>query len=804
MKKRIGRYAGVTAVSMMAMFSAAAETLTYDGNNRLTSAVLAGEDLTIPEDVTIAAGAKLSGFGSLTFTGAVATEGVLELSADQSKAALTGPAELLGTEFSTVVANVDIDTLVPAFLTMGGASANGNGEPYNISRGPGWLEVQYHNKPYDAIKIVKARFEQRGADVVGKVLWAGCSYAFRKGSDFDLLPYESKTVATPEYPKRDYGIKSVQFVRQATLSIAFKGVTALGGVVSNATAGVRVTVADSERNQDSLVQDGIGAFYISGRSQVRLLNPNFFTFQNSLAGSFGSIAVETDDSADNPCTNFVQDVLKETTWTTVATNASLSAVTNVKAFLWGEPFGKSAQKGTIFHFSNDGRRLTCQFQHSTHRTWSGHNDYLIKGVQLELMQQGSDIVGRTPAARHYYSETGASNPIGLDLMQPNCLTNLVAIDTNKAGYCLLNTTLMFDRPLSSTADVFVNNDVTRGTMTVKGTASSPASLRIKTSRGFPNYGEADVFANADMILNVDVTSETSGPVYGGGECNLRVHPGGVLKQYGRNSFGTKVFVDVDGGELVLGYGRSDDENCQAYLPQLSLRNGARVTGLPPYVGKLLSNGVWKVGGTSPSVCSNGIILVGTDDAAAFASKWVLDVSDTGADGVADFMLCGDVTQHNPESNHRIEVEKCGNGVVGHDGDWNASVLRVIKDGAWRFVSNSGNENADISLEGGNLEFADGTKTQLGTLTVSASATLTLEAGAQVAFADSALETWNLADGEMIDIIGEIGPKSLRFGTSRTLGLAKVRKFRLNGTEKMHQDQDGYLVPGPQGLAIIVK
>jgi hypothetical protein len=211
-------------------------------------------------------------------------------------------------------------------------------------------------------------------------------------------------------------------------------------------------------------------------------------------------------------------------------------------------------------------------------------------------------------------------------------------------------------------------------------------------------------------------------------------------------------VDVDGGELVLGYGRSDDENCQAYLPQLSLRNGARVTGLPPYVGKLLSNGVWKVGGTSPSVCSNGIILVGTDDAAAFASKWVLDVSDTRTDGAADFMLCGDVTQNNPESNHRIEVEKCGNGVVGHDGDWNASVLRVIKDGAWRFVSNSGNENADISLEGGNLEFADGTETRLGTLTVSASATLTLGAGAQVAFADSALETWNLADGEMIDVI----------------------------------------------------
>lgn len=803
MKKRIGRYAGVTAVSMMAMFSAAAETLTYDGNNRLTSAVLAGEDLTIPEDVTIAAGAKLSGFGSLTFTGAVATEGVLELSADQSKAALTGPAELLGTEFSTVVAGVDIDTLVPAILTMGGASANGNGEPYNISRGPGWLEVQYQNKPSDAIKIVKAKFEQRGADVVGKVLWAGCSYAFRKGADFDLLPYESKTVATPEYPKRDYGIKSVQFVRQATLSVAFKGETALGGVVSNATAGVRVTVADSERNQDSLVQDGIGAFYISGRSQARILNPNFFTFRNSLAGSFGAIAVETDDSADNPCTNFVQDVLKETTWTTVATNASLSAVTNVTAFLGGTSFGSGA-KGKIYYYSNDGRRLTCQFQNSASISYHEKYDYLLKGVLLELKQSGSDIVGRTPAARYWYANKGESNPIGMDLMQSICLTSSVATTVSGTGYCLSKMTLMFDRPLSSTADVFVNNNVARGTIAVKGTERSPASLRINSANALCIYGEADVFADADMVLNVNAKNETAGLVNGGGEFNLRVHPGGILRQYGKDAFGTKIFVDVDGGELVLGYGRSDDENCQAYLPQLSLRNGARVTGLPPYVGKLLSNGVWKVGGTSPSVCSNGIILVGTDDAAAFASKWVLDVSDTRTDGVADFMLCGDVTQNNPESNHRIEVEKCGNGVVGHDGDWNASVLRVIKDGAWRFVSNSGNENADISLEGGNLEFADGTKTQLGTLTVSASATLTLEAGAQVAFADSALETWNLADGEMIDIIGEIGPKSLRFGTSRTLGLAKVRKFRLNGTEKMHQDQDGYLVPGPQGLAIIVK
>ena len=56
-----------------------------------------------------------------------------------------------------------------------------------------------------------------------------------------------------------------------------------------------------------------------------------------------------------------------------------------------------------------------------------------------------------------------------------------------------------------------------------------------------------------------------------------------------------------------------------------------------------------------------------------------------------------------------------NDVVGkRRGPWG---IRVIKDGAWRFVSNSGNENADISLEGGNLEFADGTENRLGTLTV---------------------------------------------------------------------------------------
>ena len=249
----------------------------------------------------------------MTFAGAVVTEGVLELSADQSKAVLTGPATLLDTEFTIVVEGAHIDTLVPASLTMGGSSANGEAEPYNVSRGTGWMEVQYQSKPSAALKIVKARFEQQGENIIGKVLWAGCSLVNSKGADFNLLPYESKSIATPSYANNDYGIKSVKFVKSAALSVAFTGDAAFGGVISNATAGVRVTIEGKGR--DRSVMDGTGSFYIAGRSQVRLSNPNFFTIRNPLAGSFGSLAVETDDSVGNPYTNFHYDVLKETEWT---------------------------------------------------------------------------------------------------------------------------------------------------------------------------------------------------------------------------------------------------------------------------------------------------------------------------------------------------------------------------------------------------------------------------------------------------------------------------------------------------------
>lgn len=775
-----------------------AETFSYDGEGRLSSVELAGDTVTVSDAVTIADGATVSGYGSLAFTGATTTEGLLKISADQGRAVLTGPDTLLDTNFATVLKGADLDSLAPDSATMGGASANGSGEPYNVVRGPGWMEVQFQNKPSTANKVVKARFEQSGADVVGKVLWAGYSNSLHKGADFDLLPYTSSTVATETNPKGAYGIKSIKFVRTATLSVSFEGQTTLGGVVSNANAGVCVTMKGPA--PDSGATGGTGQFHLGSRSLLQLLDPHGFVIQNSLAGSFCGISVETDGSVSNPSTNFFYDVLGEKSWTVVAANASLASVTNVTAFLGGSSFNASGVAGKMYHFSNDGRTLTCQFQNSTHRDWSGHDDYLIKGVLLELRQNGSDIEGRTPAARYFYSETGAPNPIGMDIMQPNCQTGSVATSATGNGYCLMKTTLLFDRPLASAAGIRANK-IARGTMTARGTPSAPASLRIDSAYGLSTYGEADILENAEMVLNANGLNETSG-IANGGDFNLRVHPGGTLKQSGSNVFGTKLLVSVDGGELALGYGRTDDGSCHAYLPKLFLRNGARVTGLPPCVGKLLEEGVWKVYGSSPSVCSNGVILVGTAEGAAFDSKWVLDVADTGSGGAADFTLCGDVTHENPSANPRIEVEKRGVGVVEHDGAWLAPTRRVVKDGTWRFAANGTNAAADIALEGGGLEFAAGTTNVLGRLSVSAPATLAFEAGARVEFSDSAAEAWSLPAGGVVNITGTLDSCSLRFGTSKTLG-SKVRALRFNGM-KVHQSSDGYILPGPEGVLMIVR
>lgn len=776
-----------------------AETLTYDGENRLVSAVLTGETLTIPEDVTIAAEATVSGYGSLTFAGAVATEGQLTLSADQSQAVLTGPATLLDTSFTTVVPNADLDSLVPGFVTMGGSSASGTGKPYNVSRGPGWLEVQYHNKPATATKVVKARFEQSGSDVMGKVLWAGYSNTLREGADFDLFAYTPSTVATPDSQKNAYGVKSVKFVKLTTLDVVFAGKTTIGGVVRNDTAGVRVTMDNTSAKQ----KDGTGALDIARCSQLRISNPDGFNV-TGLSGSCGDIVIETDGFVVMPSTNFCHDVLKESEWTVVATNASLAHVTNVTATIAGSSINNTGGvTGKMYHFANDGYVLTCQVQTSVYRSWKDPNDYVVMGVQLELRQSGCNIIGRTPAARYLYSEPDGGNPIGLDLMQPNCLTGSVATAIDKSGYCLYKTTLMFDRPLPSVASITTPNRNIRGTMSVKGTAASPVSLRIDLPNGLPQYGEADVFANSEMVLHGSRPYNIEEGLAGGYQFNLRVHSGGVLKQYGQNVFGSRLFVRVDGGELALGYGREDDGSCHAYLPQVFLRNGARMTGLPPYVGRLLEEGVWKVDGSSPSVCSNGIILVGTAEGDGFASKWVLDIADTGADGAADFTICGDISHYNPETNPRIEVEKRGAGVLAHGGEWTAPTRRVIKSGAWRFAASGSNASADISLEGGSLEFSAGTTNVLGRLSVSAPATLAFGVGARVEFADSAIDAWSLPAGGVVNITGSFDERSLRFGTSNTLG-SKVRALRLNGVRRVHQSSDGYILPGPGGVLLIVR
>ena len=151
---------------------------------------------------------------------------------------------------------------------------------------------------------------------------------------------------------------------------------------------------------------------------------------------------------------------------------------------------------------------------------------------------------------------------------------------------------------------------------------------------------------------------------------------------------------------------------------------------------------------------------------------------------------------------RTRVEKRGDGVVEHGGAWLAPARRIVKAGTWRFAANGTNAAADIALDGGGLEFAAGTTNVLGRLSVSAPATLAFEAGARVEFSDSAAEAWSLPAGGVVNITGMLDSCSLRFGTSKTLG-SKVRALRFNGM-KVHQSSDGYILPGPEGVLMIVR
>jgi len=146
------------------------------------------------------------------------------------------------------------------------------------------------------------------------------------------------------------------------------------------------------------------------------------------------------------------------------------------------------------------------------------------------------------------------------------------------------------------------------------------------------------------------------------------------------------------------------------------------------------------------------------------------------------------------------VTKAGEGTVVLAGTNTYSGATRVEAGTLRLGANHTlNATNNLVLAGGALEMG-GTTNQLGTLTVSAASSLVVGSG-QLSFLDNSAVAWS----GTLELVGELGPQTLRFGTSASALTPEQQALIGNAGRGVHLDADGYVLPGLEpGATLIVR
>lgn len=285
---------------------------------------------------------------------------------------------------------------------------------------------------------------------------------------------------------------------------------------------------------------------------------------------------------------------------------------------------------------------------------------------------------------------------------------------------------------------------------------------------------------------------------------INVRKGGVLAQMCENALNGVAGITVDGGTLALStvsYSSAQHkDDCGTYLFGITLANGARITGLPPRVGNTLTN-IWKITGSSPSVCETGLKLVHN----VAGSGLMFDVEDVTGDEAVDFTVNGRL--YNMAEVYKGKgIVKTGAGTMRLAGEnvCTGSVITVSSGVLTLGVSGALDATQPVRLEGGALAVESALAVSAGELAVKSASGIALAEGATLSFG-GAEGSW--AEGAALSVTGPataFGKRcGLRVGTSRCLTEGQLASVRYNGLE-VRQDEEGWIYPYKDGFRMIVR
>ncbi len=639
---------------------------------------------------------------------------------------------------------------------MGGSSISGGAaaaEPYFFSNdgATGTFQLQCFNGGYT--KCVKIELTQVGADIQGRVLYA----KYYNALNVNVLGYNFDTGGTGNTIATSYGSAGYG-AAETFISLVNEGAALTLTGVNTYSGGTRIGGGTLTIGGAGQLGSGTYAAVIDNAGQLLHNSSANQTLSGAIAGTGKVVKGYATAYAARRHTAFLTG-----TAATIFTGATLADYVEGDGVMGGAWVnGGAPAPAQPYYFSNDG--ATCAFQLQT------LGGGFTKCVKVELTQVGADLAGRVLYAKYVSgSQLGYNFDTGGNV---GTIATSYAADGYGAAEVSLTTYYTSTLTLSAANTYSGGTDVNAGTLAATTTASAlPPSGAITVA----NAGELWLAVASGMSF------DNAGGVGNGNP--LTVNSGGTLTLAAPFNAGYSRPITVNGGTLNTTAGTS--ANGENYVNNLTLRNGAQVTGNPNRVG-FHSAATIAASGTGASTHAAGMLLANNG-----GLPLTFNVADATGTPAADLTVSGSIG--NLAGYTGMPVIKAGIGTLVFSGaNTYVGTTRIDAGTLQLGANNTLDADNPVVLNGGALA-AGAFNNTLGTLTVQANSQIALGAG-QLAFADSSAVAWT---GHLA-LVGTLGPQTLRVGNDDSdLTSAQIRNISING-HPVAIDANGYLMKASQG------
>lgn len=664
---------------------------------------------------------------------------------------------------TTIVANASLADFVGADGSMGGNSISGREAPahayfFTNNGSIATYQLQCDNGGYT--KCVKIELTQAGADIEARVLYAKYHPGGEGNLGFDFDTGGTLNTIVTSYTAGGYGaVKALLLNTYGDSTLVLTGENTYSG--------------DTMIGNGPLVIGGAGRLG-SGEYAGSILNAGGFRYESSrhqaLSGAISSAGSVTKGMASDYSSSNYPFFLTPTA-TTIYTNATLADYTGAGGIMGGAAvFHSRPFVADAYFFTNDASTATFQLQIYD----GGHT----KCVKIELTQAGTNIAGRVLYAKYLLTQDSR----GFDF-DTGGTSSGIATSYAAGGYGAAQTTLM-SHP-NSKLTLSAANSYSGGTIVHSGVLTAAGTPSALGSGG-------GIVVNGGGELRLNVGGQPWNSAGGVGNGNPITVNGGILTLASVFNAGYSRSITINGGLLRSADTAWDNGDNGNYMNNLTLRNGAQVTGHPIRVGNFTAASIG-VSGTHASSIAASIRLVNTSGG---TRPLTLDVTDVTADTNTDFTISGVILDY--ATLEGMPIVKTGAGTVVFSGTNTYLGDTIVTTGTLVLGTDSTlHTSNNIVLNGGTLAMGTFSNT-VGTLTVTTNSHISLDSG-RLAFADSSAAVWTGS----LELTGTLGPQTVRFGTNDTALTGEQLQDISLDSGPIFIDESGYLTT-TSGTLLIVK